>query len=315
MGVMKLSNQMSMSNYTKRLQDPSLQTERIQSLMKELEKANQTTKDGRYRIVDGKLVPAEGSRTLVPANMRGMQSNQASMEKTKKTRLEKKKLRYSYKKLSAAIRSSKTSANAHMVVSKARIQVSDLKKKRGSEEYDDVELEMAISHAMSIERVARKHEKNLRMEELAKRGENPVLQAFDPEALEEMEEGVEERISDLQSTYEDFEKSQKSERMLSEQEIEDFSEDMEKLLLDEMSSYTEQMKLDLFDMMEDLMAYTGEMDEEDIKKMERRHRSAEDRDIAKADMDYLKNYFEYLNSQTGAGMMAESGGAVTDFLA
>ncbi len=295
MGVMKLSNQMSMSNYTKRLQNPSLQTERIQSLMKELEKANQTTKDGRYRIVDGKLVPVEGSRTLVPANMRGMQSNQASMEKTKKTRLEKKKLRYSYKKLSAAIRSSKTSANAHMVVSKARIQVSDLKKKRGSEEYDDVELEMAISHAMSIERVARKHEKNLRMEELAKRGENPVLQAFDPEALEEMEEGVE--------------------HTLSEQELEDFSEDMEKLLLDEMSSYTEQMKLDLFDMMEDLMAYTGEMDEEDIKKMERRHRSAEDRDIAKADMDYLKNYFEYLNSQTGAGMMAESGGAVTDFLA
>jgi hypothetical protein len=260
-----------------------------------LEKANQTTKDGRYRIVDGKLVPVEGSRTLVPANMRGMQSNQASMEKTKKTRLEKKKLRYSYKKLSAAIRSSKTSANAHMVVSKARIQVSDLKKKRGSEEYDDVELEMAISHAMSIERVARKHEKNLRMEELAKRGENPVLQAFDPEALEEMEEGVE--------------------HTLSEQELEDFSEDMEKLLLDEMSSYTEQMKLDIFDMMEDLMAYTGEMDEEDIKKMERRHRSAEDRDIAKADMDYLKNYFEYLNSQTGAGMMAESGGAVTDFLA
>ena len=73
--------------------------------------------------------------------------------------------------------------------------------------------------------------------------------------------------------------------------------------------------MDLFDMMQDLLAFSEDMDEEDIREMEKRHRSAEDRDLAKADMEYLKNYFEYLNSQCDAGVRAESGGAVADFMA
>lgn len=288
MGGIGLSPVSGMKNYTQRMNSPEVMEQRIQGMMKQLEKANQTTKDGRYRIMDGKLVPVEGYAKLVPANMRGVQSNQESMQKSKKSRLEKKRLCYSYKKLSSAIRASKTSGNAHLVVTKAKLQVSDLKRKRGSESYDDVELEMAISHAMSVERVARKHEKNLRMEELAKRGEELVLPALDPEEIEEIDSF--------------------------EEEMESFTEDME-FLAEEMTSFAENMEMDLFDMMQDLLAFSEDMDEEDIREMEKRHRSAEDRDLAKADMEYLKNYFEYLNSQCDAGVRAESGGAVADFMA
>lgn len=54
---------------------------------------------------------------------------------------------------------------------------------------------------------------------------------------------------------------------------------------------------ELMDMAQDLMAYSDDFDEEDYHKMEVRHRNSENREIAKADMQYMKDYMEYLRNK------------------
>lgn len=260
------------------------------------------------RKLDGNII----KDAITPANMKFKDPIEAygGLTSTQKAQIRLKQLKYNFKKISNLIRSSKTSASAKGVVIKAKAQVINLQKKRGSKEYDPDELEMAINHALAIERVAKKHEKNLETEENARRGINSAV--TDPETLEEAEdsysedeENREDMLSELPSVAQTGTSDKNPAYEMTADDLSDQMsmtvEDMEKYMSEAAESLQSFAEGELMDMSIDLIAYSDGFDEDDLKQMIQRHRSAEEREIAKADMQYLKDYLEYLQDKMDGG--------------
>jgi hypothetical protein len=273
--------------------------------------------DQAYRVKDGQMtaIGQEWNRTQGPANMRFTDpvsaSNQAGL-----TASEKKKLSYCYKKIASLIRTSETLTSAKSAVSKAKAEVGNLKKKRGSDKYDQNELEMAINHAMAMERIAIKHKKNIETEEFAKRGICSNCSMLSPQALEdakkESEDNERERMTlseeacasstmaeliqeDGAANQEDLHTAS----VMTEEDVAAFTKDIGKYMIEEAASLEAFAEGELMDMMQDLLAYSDDFDENDMKKMVLRHRSSEEREITKANMQYMKDYIDYIQGSAG----------------
>lgn len=221
-----------------------------------------------------------------------------------------KRLNYNFKVISSMIMRSKTSANASQAVIRARGNVAGLRKKLGTGEYDDKELESAILHAEQMVRVAKKRVKHLQQEERA----NPQGGDLPEEVEADREEEIYENFADMESQMEEI--SQEEQELMRQME-----EQMQELLskLDE-GNWVDELS-------EELMAVNEEdMPPEELEKLKKKHRSEELKDIVEADMKYLKAKFDRLsrekqqlsgssynsssNSSLGAltGVMLELGG-------
>jgi hypothetical protein len=86
----------------------------------------------------------------------------------------KKKLTYNYKRVSSAIMRSKTRMQANSALRSANSTLADLRRKAGSGQYSDEELEIAISHANKMIRTARKKVSNLQQEEAQDKSDKDV---------------------------------------------------------------------------------------------------------------------------------------------
>lgn len=241
-----------------------------------------------------------------------LDSLREARNKNKNVNLEKKKLQYSYKSISSKIMSCKKSYNAKEVISKARREVMRLKKLRGKGEYDSEELEAAIAHAQSMERVAKKKAKHLEEEEMAKAAggicqgeleEREDVEELSDEELEELsaeeiEELSDEEIAQMAEAVpaEEFD----FEDIVSTEQIDAMMTDMLNEMSEEMASLMEDMGLDeLFDDMG--MAVSKDMDPADLKMMIIKHRNKEMKEMAEADGEYLKAVFEILAKQKAGG--------------
>lgn len=85
-------------------------------------------------------------------------------EQAKKNNKKKKKVNYSYQRVSAAISGAKTSTQASLALSSAASNVSSLKRKAASGQYEKKEIEVALAHAEKMVRVARKKVQNIKWE-------------------------------------------------------------------------------------------------------------------------------------------------------
>lgn len=85
-------------------------------------------------------------------------------EQAKKKNSKKKKVNYSYHRISAAISGAKTSTQASLALSSASSNVSALKRKAASGQYEKKEIETAIAHAEKMVRIARKKVQNIKWE-------------------------------------------------------------------------------------------------------------------------------------------------------
>jgi len=113
-------------------------------------------------------IQKEQSRSVLESSLEYRESLRDQRIKTKDSSLSVQKLKYSFKNLSSRILRSKTSQAARQAASQARREVQRLKAARMSGKYDDDEIDAAISHAKSMERIAKKKAKNLEQEELSK---------------------------------------------------------------------------------------------------------------------------------------------------
>lgn len=94
---------------------------------------------------------------------------------SKKTTGTKKKLTYSYRKVSGAIMRAKTRIQAGNALSSAKAELSSLKRKAGSGQYKDEEVQIAINHANKMIRTARKKMSHLKLEEMQKKADRDTV--------------------------------------------------------------------------------------------------------------------------------------------
>ncbi len=220
-------------------------------------------------------------------NADGTTSGTISITNAKKKK--KKKLQYNFKEISHQIMSTKTAGNARQVAARARGKIAELRKKLKTGEYDDKELEAAISHAEQMERVARKRMKHLQEEERVKTEGGPCDAELEEELTLDWED-VEEQVDEE----------------LDMEELKELMQEFQDLMEESMEEMDEAYALD--ELSEELMvSFQEEMDPEDFELLKKKHRSDELREIMVADMKYLKALFDKLEKEKQEGSFASSG--------
>ncbi len=256
----------------------------------------------------------------------------------------KKQLDYSYRDISSMIRQAKTSGHASQAAVKAKRKVMELKRKMASSTDDDekAEISAALNHAKAMERAAKKKKRHLEVEEMVEHTMSMDKRMGDMKdeggssGSAERASAVEEMVSQAETVVEDA--YDKIEDMMSDaMEGEGFSESAEYDMASEipadsemipeddaLSDITSEVVSDLGDMYEDfedafdmldevmedlelLEVVDPHMDEEGLKKLRTKHRNSEEKDMVKADMDYLKAVFEKYQQdmeKAGGGMAA-----------
>ncbi len=252
----------------------------------------------------------------------------------KDTSVAKKKFHYSFKNMSSQILRSKTSQAARQVVGQATREVLKLKREKFSGKYDSEEVEAAILHAESMERVARKKVRHLEEEELAK----AAGASYPEEAIENRDETAKsdaERYFEYERTVEQTDtvsvyaeesvEAFTSSLTVSDGElpenisdlagqandllsgIDDMMQNMDDLTEEVMDAFNEGMR-DLMDEMglgDGLSAKGEDLDPEELKELKMKHRLKEMKEIVEADAEYLKAIFEHLERMRNGAAAGE----------
>ena len=230
-----------------------------------------------------------------------------------------KKLKYHYKDISSKIMRSKTSAMARQVVSQAKREVLRLKREKQSGKYDSEEIDAAIVHAKAMERIARKKVKHLEEEEMAKACGGLCADSQISDELSEEQEKDRTSIDELKREELQQGKLQQEE-FLNDETIEPITisemnvsvlEDLSQELFHEMSEELQNLMSDLGldELNASLLASKRDMDPADLKEMKIKHRNREMKEIVKADNEYLKAYFKYLEKQDSTTVMNNTFGS------
>ena len=219
---------------------------------------------------------------------------------SKNTELAKKKVNYSFKSISSKIISSKTSTAARQVAAQARREIQKLKDAKRTGKYDSDDIDAAIDHAKSMERIARKKVRHLEEEEMAKRcsketdgnGSAPAIDAAETKDDKD-KDPVQKEIDELRDRASEIKEKAENEEYIESEEI--TNEMIAEITqgLEEMLDAIEEIS----DLMDELMSNPVNMDEDDIKTMELKHRNKEMKAITEADSEYLKAIFEMLQKE------------------
>lgn len=251
------------------------------------------------------MMVSSGNPSVRSITLRGSNGSAVgTISMTNSAKKKPKKLKYNFKEISVQILSAKTSGNARKVASKARNKVALLRQKVKNDDYDSKELESAIAHALKMEKIAKKKMKHLQQEERVKQmGEGDFLDL--PQTEEE---------TDLEELDQQKDFTQK------EDELKQLMEEYEKLMEEVMKQSNELLAGDM--LMDELTENAPEdMRPEDLDLLKKKHRAKEQKEIAEADLQYLKAMFERLakekqeignnsmqNSNSSSGVLLELAG-------
>ncbi len=295
--------------------------------------ASDTSANSLRRYESQNRLNDKKSQSVVDQSMAYAQKLSASRAKTEKASLEKKKLQYSFKKISSQIIRSKTSVSARKAVQAAKREINRLKRLKGSGEYDEEEIQLAIDHAKAMEKVAKKKVSHLEQEEMIERngqglsGELDEIEEKDKrqeekeaEESEEYPEGEvpEDEAYDIQESMEDYQyemalqmqemqETMKEQQQISAEEFANSTDDMMDQLMDAMDEMMEDM--DLTELAESTFAPDPNMSEDDLKMLKIKHRYKELKEIAEADKEYLKGIMEHEKSKATSGISGAMGGS------
>ncbi len=188
----------------------------------------------------------------------------------------KKRLPYNFKQMSKQIQQAKTANAARPLATKMRAKLSWLYKQLRNGDYGASEVFAAILHAASMERIAKRKLKHLEEEEAAEDGSGAITSTT----------GEEEEIPGKDELQEAME------------ENEEISEEMMQNMMEKIQELEEELASESLSEMQDMLSYSGgEMSEEEIKDMKRKHREEEDRQLTRADLNYLKALFDRLEQE------------------
>ncbi len=196
--------------------------------------------------------------------------------------------------VSRQISQAKTSDSARSLVSKMQAKLSWLYKKLKSGEYGENEVSAAIIHAAAMERIAKRKVKHLEKEEAAENGEG------------------------IGSAGEDEEIYGKDELKESMEENQEISDEMMQKMLKEIEELEKELAEDSMSEMQDMISCaSGDMSEEEIEELKRKHRSSEEKQLTREDLRYLKALFDGLEQekrQLASGVSSfSSGGSDASF--
>ena len=253
-----------------------------------------------------RTVERRGNKIHTRIEMRNADGTSAgSIGITESVKAKPKKLSYNFKKISTQIMQSKTSSGASRVLIRARAQVALLKGKLRSGEYDDQELQNAITHGEAIARVAKKRMKHLREEENAKQQGGPCEAEWEDgqenEEIEQLvaggdtEDAEKDREEGLQKLKEEFRRLEREYQKLMRESQRDLEKEMQEA--EEMEEFSEAIS----------HAEGDDMDPADLELMKKKHRAKELREIMEADMKYLKAMFDKLAKEKQEGTSGGSG--------
>jgi len=242
---------------------------------------------------------------------------------TKSTANELKQLKYNSKNISGQIRTAKKSTSAKQVASKARREVIQLKMKMSSGKYDKEELQIAIEHAKSMERAAKKKARHLEEEELVKITDKPAGAGLTAAELEEqLENQAEDTITEIEeelaANEEEMEQYANEQIAEMEEAISENMQEVQQMMQESMEASMEEVCEDMYEIltesMEDMMEETleglidgimtvtdYEMTEGEFKVFKTKHRTSEDKSMVEADAKYLKAMFEYYDKRMSDG--------------
>ncbi|MBR1701392.1 MAG: hypothetical protein IJ716_05500 [Lachnospiraceae bacterium] len=235
--------------------------------------------------------------------------------KSDKDKKAKKHTNYNYKEVANKILRAKTSVSAGQAVLSAKRKVLEVRRKMAGSDGDADELQAALTHAKRMEMAARKKKHHLELEELV------VTTQQRDEKLDKMEEAASDinssmvQASEEQVTEREDAIFEEREEMLSEitEGMEDsgaeISDDRMAELNEMIAEFGEEELKQLeeeMEMLENMEVIDPHMSKEDLEDLKRKHRSAENKAIMKANMDYLKTMIKHSLQVGGAGA---SGGA------
>ncbi|MBU5477752.1 hypothetical protein KQI69_00875 [Eubacterium sp. MSJ-13] len=125
----------------------------------------------------------------------------------------KKVLNYSYKKVSSNIQSAKNVSQASNAVSSANSNLSALKRKAASGDYDDEELNIAISHAKRMIAVAKKKLAHIKQEVMNKKDDDKYVSSEKEKIVKIPDEKIRaEQQKELRRIEDEIEKEEKKEK-------------------------------------------------------------------------------------------------------
>lgn len=251
------------------------------------------------------MMVSSGNPSVRSITLRGSNGSAVgTISMTNSAKKKPKKLKYNFKEISVQILSAKTSGNARKVAGKARNKVALLRQKIKNDDYDSKELESAIAHALKMEKIAKKKMKHLQQEERVKQmGAGDFLEL--PQTEEE---------TDLEGLDQQKDFTQK------EDELKQLMQEYEQLMEEVMKQSNELLSGDM--LMDELTENAPEdMQPEDLDLLKKKHRAKEQKEIAEADLQYLKAMFERLakekqeignnsmqNSNSSSGVLLELAG-------
>ena len=215
---------------------------------------------------------------------------------------------YNYKEVASKIQSAKTSNSAGQAVLAAKRAVSQIKRKISAGDGDSEELQLALTHAKRMEMVARKKKHHLELEEMVARTQK-MDERFDKQ--EDATQGIqsaitqaeEEKISEKEDEIFDEREAMLEEAMAQIEESgaavsDEMMADLNKMI----SEFGEEELKELeeaMEMLENLEVVDPHMSKEDFEDLKRKHRASENKAIAKANMDYLKDMIKHELGKAG----------------
>ena len=215
---------------------------------------------------------------------------------------------YNYKEVASKIQSAKTSNSAGQAVLAAKRAVSQIKRKISAGDGDPEELQLALTHAKRMEMVARKKKHHLELEEMVARTQK-MDERFDKQ--EDATQGIQSAITQAEEekiTEKEDEIFDEREVMLEEAlaQIEEsgaaVSDEMMADLNKMISEFGEEELKELeeaMEMLENMEVVDPHMSKEDFEDLKRKHRASENKAIAKANMEYLKNMIKHELGKAG----------------
>lgn len=187
----------------------------------------------------------------------------------------KKRLPYNFKALSSEIMRAKKSDTARPLLMKMKSKLSWLYRQLKNGEYGESEVMAAILHAAAMEKIAKRKIRHLEAEEAVENG-NAISNA--PSEDDEVY-GKDELLKSLEENTN-----------ISEEKLQELMEKIEKL--------EEEITKDTLSELQDMVLYSGkDISEADIKEMKRKHREDEERQLTRADLEYLKSLFNRLEQE------------------
>lgn len=244
----------------------------------------------------------------MPSQSANPYASRTTSTESKKEKEAKKPSTYNYKEIASKILRAKNSISAGQAYLSAKRKVLEIKRKISNADGDAEELQLALTHAKRMEMAARSKKHHLELEE----------QATNCRKLDEKQDKLEEASSDMTTAMiseEEEEVTEQEDAIFEEREemLEEATAEMEENgeeLSDEMLSELNEMiaefgeeELEMLEeameMLEDLEMLDPHMTEEELEELKRKHRTAEQKAIMKADMDYLKGMIKHQMEKGG----------------